>query len=497
MPKFTSTIASVKSAIGCHRICTNHSPHRIWAQINYLDRTFAEIKIAIFEFALHSEQNDPKSIFTKGLMSTPASPSARLLISILELHWTIMGSAARKFYRFSISVLFLVLGLNFASWSGRIPEVQKALGLNDAQLGLVLLASPLGNIAGAFLAGLLVGFLGSRKVLAFIVPFCSLALLGLGCASTPVILACGLFCFGLSTNLFDNALNTQAVDVERIYRRSIMLAFHGMWSVGGVIGSILCGFFSSMHIGPTTHFRIILCVSVGVFLFLYRYTVPRPLSRLNLVTNSRAINATRGGWTLALLGVIAFCSMATEGAMYNWSSVYFQSVLQTPLPLVRLGYVVCMTAMVLGRFNSDRFIIRWGEIRVLRGSGALIVAGFLFIFLSHGIPLTTSGFALIGFGMATGVPTCFSLAGRLPNISPSVAIASVTAISLWGFLLTPPLIGFLSHFFNLRVALASMGCMGLCIFVLAPLLQEKVRLLTSISQERMVKKCEIQPLEQV
>jgi MFS family permease len=385
-----------------------------------------------------------------------------------------MGLAVRKFYRFSISVLFLVLGLNFASWSGRIPDVQRALGLNDAQLGLVLLATPVGNIAGAFLAGLLVGRLGSRRIFAFIVPFCSLALLSLGGAPTPMLLAGGLFCFGLSTNLFDNALNTQAVDVEKIYRRSIMLAFHGMWSVGGVIGSILCGFFSAMHITPTDHFKIILCVSVGIFLLLRRYTIPRPLSRANHAADSRAINASQGGWTLALLGVIAFCSMATEGAMYNWSSVYFQSVLQTPLPLVRLGYVVCMTAMVLGRFNSDRFIIRWGEIRVLRGSGAAIVAGFFLIFLSHAIPLTTTGFALIGFGMATGVPTCFSLAGRLPNISPSVAIASVTAISLWGFLLTPPLIGFLSHFFNLRIALVSMGSMGLCIFALAPLLGGKV-----------------------
>ncbi|MDR2340849.1 MAG: MFS transporter [Puniceicoccales bacterium] len=385
-----------------------------------------------------------------------------------------MGFAARKFYRFSISVLFLVLGLNFASWSGRIPDVQSALGLNDAQLGLVLLASPAGNLAGALLAGLLVEFLGSRRILAIILPLCSLALLGLGNSPTPTILACGLFCFGLCTNLFDNALNTQAVDVERIYRRSIMLAFHGMWSVGGVIGSILCGVFSSAYIAPNAHFELILCVSVGILILLYRYTVPRPLSRVNCSTNPRTLSSSGGGWTLVILGIIAFCSMATEGAMYNWSSVYFQSVLQTPLPLVRLGYVVCMLAMVLGRFSSDRFIIHWGEIRVLRGSGALIIGGFLFIFMSHGIALTTSGFALIGFGMAAGVPTCFSLAGRLPGISPSVAIAAVTGISLWGFLLTPPLIGFLSHYFNLRVALTSMGSMGLCIFALAPLLARKV-----------------------
>ncbi|MDR1456478.1 MAG: MFS transporter [Puniceicoccales bacterium] len=400
--------------------------------------------------------------------------AVNLLLSISWLLSTSMGLAARKFYRFSISVLFLVLGLNFASWSGRIPDVQKALGLNDAQLGLVLLASPVGNIAGAFLAGLLVEFLGTRKVLAFIVPFCSLALLSLGRAQTPMILACGLFCFGLTTNLFDNALNTQAVDVEKIYRRSIMLAFHGMWSVGGVIGSILCGFFAAAGISAATHFKVILCISVGIFLLLRRYTIPRALHRVKCSADSWAGNSTGGAWTLVLLGTITFCSMATEGAMYNWSSIYFQSVLQTPLPLVRLGYVACMVAMVLGRFSSDRFIIRWGEVRVLRSSGALIVVGFFLIFVSHGIALATFGFTLIGLGMATGVPTCFSLAGRLPNISPSVAIASVTAISLWGFLLTPPIIGFLSHFFNLRIALASMGLMGLCIFALAPMLRGRI-----------------------
>jgi MFS family permease len=376
----------------------------------------------------------------------------------------------RKLYRFATSALFLILGLIFASWASRIPDVQRALALNDAQLGIVLLASPIGILPGVILAGFLVGTVGCRWTLSLAAPLCALILFSLGYASSTTVLFVGLLCMGIFSNLFDNALNTQAVAVEKIYNRSIMSTFHGMWSMGGVIGSIFGGFMATMGADPSFHFAIVACISLITFFLLRRYTLPRELHQMTDPSAKISTGSTSGRKKLILLGIIAFCSMATEGAMYNWSSIYFQSVLQTPISIVRLGYVACMIAMVTGRFTADRLITAWGETRVLQMGGGLIAGGFTLTFIADGVALTTLSFALVGFGMASGVPICYSLAGRLPRIAPSIAIATVVAISFWGFLITPPLIGFLSNFFNLRIALTSMGIMGLLIFCFAPAL---------------------------
>jgi MFS family permease len=380
---------------------------------------------------------------------------------------TIMDLPPKHFQRFAICALFFLLGLNFASWASRIPDVRNALQLNDAQLGLALLASPMGNLPGVVLAGFLVARLGSRAVVCIALPACSAVLIFLGCASSFGYLFLFLFFLGLLSSVYDNGLNTQAVAIEKIYRRSIMSSFHGMWSLGGVAGSILGGIMAALGVRPAAHFGSILLLAIGAFIFLYHWMLPRESAKKSSEKEIVVKNSRSSGKQLILLGIVAFCSMATEGAMYNWSSVYFQTVLHASTALTRLGYVCCMIAMVTGRFSADHFITRYGATAVLCVSGCFISLGFLVTWQVEGIPLTTVGFSMIGLGMAAGVPISFSLAGKLPNISPSIAIATVVAISFWGFMITPPLIGFLSHMFHLRAALALMGILGICITALS------------------------------
>jgi MFS family permease len=385
-----------------------------------------------------------------------------------------MTASPKRFYRFAISVLFFILGLNFASWASRIPDVRSALHLNDAQLGLALLAAPTGNIPGLLLAGFLVGRFGSRIILTAALPLCAAVLVLLGIASSFHQLFIALLLFGFASSIFDNALNTQAVSVEKIYRRSIMSSFHGMWSLGGVGGSIFGGIMASFGASPRVHFPIIFATSVAALFLLRRWTLARELGPVKIQKGEMAMAkspTSSSGRQLALLGIIAFCSMATEGAMYNWSSVYFQTVLHVPVACVRLGYISCMIAMVTGRFTADRFIMRFDAARVLSASGLLIAAGFFCIAMAHGIVPSMVGFSMVGLGMAVGVPISFSLAGKLANIPPSMAIATVTAISFWGFMITPPLIGFFSQMFGLRSALCAMGAMGLAIIFFAPFLK--------------------------
>jgi hypothetical protein len=65
------------------------------------------------------------------------------------------------------------------------------------------------------------------------------------------------------------------------------------------------------------------------------------------------------------------------------------------------------------------------------------------------------GFALAGLGIANAVPLLFSAAGRVPPAGPS--LAAVFTVGYTGFIVGPPLIGFVADAVGLPAALA-----GLC-----------------------------------
>jgi MFS family permease len=160
-------------------------------------------------------------------------------------------------YRVAISAFFFVAGLTFASWASRIPDIKTALQLSDARLGAVLFALPAGLMTSLLFAGWLVSRFGSRKIMIGAALLYPGILIMLGFAATVWQLAFTLFLFGLSSNLVNIAMNTQAVDVEAMYGRSVMASFHGLWSIAGFTGAAIGGLLVSAHVAPIIHFTII------------------------------------------------------------------------------------------------------------------------------------------------------------------------------------------------------------------------------------------------
>ena len=166
---------------------------------------------------------------------------------------------------------------------------------------------------------------------------------------------------------------------------------------------------------------------------------------------------------LMQLGVIGFFSMASEGAMFDWSGVYFQDVVHAPKSLIALGYMCFMIAMASGRFVGDRLISKYGRQTMLKISGVLISTGlFLSVIFPH-IITATLGFLIVGFGVSSIVPMVYSAAGKQTKIPPGMALAAVSSISFLGFLMGPPLIGYIAQLFSLRYSFAVIGLLGVSI----------------------------------
>ena len=381
---------------------------------------------------------------------------------------------AKAWYRVSVCAFYFVHGLVFASWASRIPDIKQALCLNDAQLGSVLLIIPVGEFVTMVLSGYLVSRYGSRRMLLIATAGYPLILVGIGMVVTYAQLYIVLFLFGAMGNLANIAINTQAVGVERLYRRSIMGVFHGLWSCAGFAGALAGTVVVAFHLSPLIHFIIIYGMILCVVLTVQRSLLPRDAQQQRLDKTPRKI-FTRPDAYVLIIGLVAFANMVCEGTVFDWSGIYFKDVIAPPENFVRLGYIAAMSSMTAGRFTVDRFIMRFGVINVLRTGGCLIVAGLLLTVLSPHIITSTAGFLLIGAGISPAIPICYSLAGRTKAMLPGIALATVSSISFFGLLIGPPLIGFASAAIGLRWALCIIGFFGLLVVLLTPFLKLRVK----------------------
>ncbi|MCL4637448.1 MULTISPECIES: MFS transporter [Olivibacter] len=380
----------------------------------------------------------------------------------METHILPATAYNRNRVRLAVSLFYFCQGLAFASWASRIPDIKTKLHLSDGQLGSLLFALPLGQLATMALSGTLVTKFGSKKVLTVAAALYVVALTNLGLASQGWHLGVSLFIFGIIGNMCNIAVNTQGVAAENLFDKPIMSSFHGAWSIAGFTGALVGLLMINLHIAPYLHFWIIAgLVWISILInnkFLVAGVGPASTTKKKLFSKPEG--------ALLQLGVIGFCSMATEGAMFDWSGVYFKDIVKAPQALVPLGYASFMVMMASGRFIGDRLIARLGRKRVLQVSGVLISSGMFLAVLFPYIITAVIAFMLVGLGVATVVPTVYSVAGRNAKVSPGIALAMVSSVSYLGFLMGPPLIGYIAELASLRYSYAVIGVFGLVITLL-------------------------------
>ena len=365
-------------------------------------------------------------------------------------------SDSRRYLRIAVAAFFFVQGLSFAAWASRIPDIKNMLHLTEGGLGTVLLALPIGLMASLPISGWMVTHYGSRKMVLIGAILYDITLAFIGFVTRTEQLVIVLFAFGLWGNLTNIAINTQAVAVEQVYGKSIMASFHGLWSLAGFVSAMIGSFFISVHIPPQIHFVIIALIAFTIIFVAYKHTMPEgEKSQEN--DQPMFVKPDRD---LLTLGLIGFCAMVCEGAMFDWSGVYFQEVVHVPASLTTLGYVAFMGTMTGGRFTGDWLANKLGRKAMLQMSGAFMGTGLaISVLFPHLVPATV-GFLFVGFGVSSVVPLVYSAAGRSNTMSAGMALAAVSSISFIGFLIGPPLIGIVAQFADLRWSFAIVGVLA-------------------------------------
>ncbi|UFH36194.1 MFS transporter [Flavobacterium acetivorans] len=361
--------------------------------------------------------------------------------------------------RWAVSMFYFAMGLCFATWASRIPDIKSALHLSEGQLGTILFALPLGQLVIMPFSGKLVTRFGSHRILIISLLFYAFSLTNIGLATQTWQLLAGLFVFGIFGNLANIAVNTQGVYTEVLFKKTIMSSFHGMWSFAGFTGALVGLGMLALELTPYHHFLIV----GGIVLLMVALNFKFLIKAKETIKAKKKKRFTKPDSALIWLGVIGFCGMASEGVMFDWSGVYFKDVIKAPGALVILGYTSFMIMMAGGRFIGDGLILKFGRKKVMQISGLMISTGlFVSVFFPYIIPCTFA-FMLVGLGVSTIVPTIYSVAGKNPTVPPGEALTIVSSVSFLGFLMGPPVIGYIAELFGLRFSFAFIGIFGILI----------------------------------
>ncbi|WP_165042015.1 MFS transporter [Dysgonomonas sp. ZJ709] len=381
--------------------------------------------------------------------------------------------------RIAVLSFFLAQGLCFASWASRLPDIKNHFSAdNFIYFGLLMFLIPVGKFIAIPLVGFLLPRIGSKKTVLISILGFTLSLFIVGVITNIYILGVVLLLFGTFWNMTDISLNTQAIEVERIYGKNIIATFHAGWSLAACVGAVIGYAMINLKIDTLAHFSAIAVIASVMILVNYKClqehkgenkakeVEPQGLKTLKKAKLPEAI--------LISLGFVWLLALIVENTMFEWSDVYFQSVIKAPESL-QIGFLVFMIMMFSGRLLTNAAYRIWKKKTVLQIAGGLIFVGFvissLFINLSDTVLIkviiNSSGFMLIGLGISCIVPTIYSIVGEKAKTPVGLALTIMSSISFVGPLVAPLLVGYISQHIGMEVAYLVIGLFGACIVGIA------------------------------
>lgn len=367
-----------------------------------------------------------------------------------------MIAAEFKRAKLAVTLTFILNGLVVGSFVARLPDIKAHLGISNATLGTALLSSSIGVLIALGPSGRFCAKYGSAPVAfrASILLAVSTVLLGL--VINFAWFCFSLFLFGFTLAFQDVAMNSHAVALEHKSEKRLLSVFHGMFSLGGFAGGLIGGLFSQAKI--TFNLQTIIIATFVATLALYAKTrwLPADADKHEFIKEEKSKRRPKVLWVLGFFG---FCAALSEGSAGDWGGILTRETFHASHFVSALPYIAFSATMVIGRFSGDRLAHRFGLPKILSAGGGIASLGLavgLLIGNNFGVIL---GWLFLGLGLSVVIPLLFSAAGTIAatrfkgQVAPSQAVALVSGISYFGFIVGPPTLGFLADIFELRWAM--------------------------------------------
>jgi MFS family permease len=337
---------------------------------------------------------------------------------------------------------FALNGFVLGVWVVHIPAVEQRAGISHATLGWLLLLLGGGAFAGMQLCGPLTDRLGARRMVPAGAVLMSAALVLPGVATSGWALGAALLIFGFGNGCLDVSMNAHAVRVEAAYKRPVMSAFHAMFSIGGVLASLLAARTLTLGWSPAVTLTGVAVVALVLSV--------APVAALLPATSDISEAPEKGPrrpvpMRIWILAGLALMLMLSEGVAADWSALSMRDVLGASPATAALAYGAFATAMTVGRLLIDRVAARFGPVAVLRYGSAVAAGAMALVVWSPSVPVALAGWTLFGVGLAGTIPQLFSAAGHADPAAAATNVSRVAGLGYLGMLAGPALIGALTH----------------------------------------------------
>lgn len=370
---------------------------------------------------------------------------------------TTFDSARMRRARVAVSLAFFAFGTQLGLWFAHIPEVARRLVLEPAQLGLGILGMGVIGLVMQPVAGLAIARIGSRRTtIALLSAFVIAVTLLIGAPSQPLFFVFAAL-VGLVAMPANIGMNTLAAEFEHRHGRAVMSSFHGFFSVGGLVGSLLGGTLITADHGDG---RGALIVGIAM-LFASLWATANALDVAPGPREPRA-GPRFAIPPAAVLGIclLVFCTALIEGSVGDWSALYLDTIKHADPALAASGYTLFSVAMAVVRFAGGSIVERIGPRTLIAGGGSLMATGMLIVVLSPSALIGASGFVVVAIGASNIVPILTSAAASTPGVAPSIGVAALTTFMTLGLFAGPLAIGFIAQAWDLGIAFYFLAAIG-------------------------------------
>lgn len=353
-----------------------------------------------------------------------------------------------------IMALFFVYSGSMSNWLIRIPDVQLKLGLSPAALSVCLLGVPIGLVTSMAFSGSLVERMGPRLAIKIGFVLLLVPLLLPGFAPTPTLLFVSLVLVGLGMGPLEVALNVMADRIGREIGRTVMSRCHAFWSFGFMAGGLTGSIAATYGLPPGIHMAIV----VATVLVIGEVLATR-LPRAQVVDTGAPKTKTPAfvvpSPKIVLLCLFAFGMLLVEGGIADWSAIYLRDVFGAKPPVTGFAFTAFGLVMALGRLVGDWLSMRYGAVAMARLCCVIGLVGLLAMVLAVEPILVIIGAGLTGFGVSIVFPLAVTAAASREGPA-AVNVAALSLLSFSGFLIGPPMIGFVAEVGGLRIGMATL-----------------------------------------
>ncbi|QBX40870.1 MFS transporter [Pseudomonas fluorescens] len=350
----------------------------------------------------------------------------------------------------STRIAFFIAGLGIAAWAPLVPYAKARAGLDEGTLGLLLLCLGVGSILAMPLAGILATRFGCRKVATGGTLLICAALPLLATVSSIPALIATLFMFGAGLGTVDSTVNLQAVIVERASGKHMMSGFHGLFSLGGIVGAAGVSALLGLGLTPLAAMLVVVAVLIGALFKAVPHMLP-----YGSESSGPAFAIPHG--IVLFIGGMCFIVFLTEGAALDWSAVFLAQERGIDTAYAGLGYAAFALTMTAGRLLGDRIVRSVGATRIILFGGLLAAAGLFLATFAPSWEAALLGYALVGAGCSNIVPVLYTAVGKQTVMPESIAVPAITTLGYAGILAGPAVIGFVAHASSLSFAFGLMA----------------------------------------